>query len=55
MCACTCSFYPFSLLIYSNNKTDAPKFLIIKKKHFEVKLILNNKKDKFKLIHQNLT
>ena len=26
MCACTCTFYPFSLLIYSNNKTDAPKY-----------------------------
>ena len=26
MCACAFSFYPFSLLIYSNNKTDAPKY-----------------------------
>ena len=29
------------------------EFLIIKKQHFEVKLILN-KNDQFKLIHQNL-
>ena len=28
--ACTCSFYPFSLLIYSNNKTDAPKCNVYK-------------------------
>ena len=26
MCACTCICYLFSLLIYSNNKTDAPKY-----------------------------
>ena len=26
----------------------------LKKKHFEVKLILNKKKEKFKLFHQNL-
>ena len=30
------------------------QFLIIKKKCFEVKLILNKKIDKFKLIYQNL-